>query len=357
MYTLIRKPFLFILFALLLIASCASGPSSEGGGKTASGAEPAWVKNPRTAFPENQYVSAVGFAENRENAEKNALQALIQIFGQSITGDTTVSSRYSQALKGGMIESSEDSAIDRSITTSVEMGTVVGAEIKDVWTEGPRSVYAVAVMEKMKAMMIYSDLIDKNNAAITRLTDIPLAERSTLDAYARYDMAVEIADTNAKFLNLLSVINPAMASSKRASVLSSDQFKIEKLRIAQTIPIAVTVDGDPSGRVKAAFTAAITAAGFKTGGNDSRYQLTAQYSVSEAALPNQTNKFARYAVDARLRDGLTNTELLPYSITGREGHLNYSEAEQRALRIAEQKIREDFGMKFSAFLSNMGSVK
>lgn len=355
MHTLKFRTAVAIPAILFLLLSCTSAPDTGPGGKRDSGgAAPAWVANPRTVFPENQFVSAVGTGTDRENAEKNALTALVQIFGQQVRGETTVSSRYAEAVQDGRIVLEDSSAIDRSITTSVAMGSVIGAEIKDVWNDAS-GFYAVAVMDKTKATMTYRDLVDQNDSTIRRLVEIPAAERSTLDAFARYDLAAEIADTNGTFINLLSVINPAMAAAKRDSFRTGDQFRLETLRIAQEIPIGVVVTGDDSGRVQAAFASAITAAGFKTGSVDSRYLLNVRYQVSPVELANQPNKFVRYVIDARLTDTVKNTTLLPYSVSGREGHTTQSEAEQRALRVAEAKVRDDFARQFGLFLSTIGS--
>jgi len=355
MYTLKIPVVVSLTASVFLLLSCASIPGGTSGGKrNPVSTAPAWVANPRTVFPENQFVSAVGTGSDRENAEKNALTALIQIFGQQIRGETTVSSRYAEAVQDGRIVLEDTSAIDRSITTSVNMGAVIGAEIKDVWNDG--SVYsAVAVMDKAKATMIYRDLVDQNDSTIRRLVEIPVAERSTLDAFARYDLAAEIADTNGTFINLLSVINPAIAATKRDSFRTGDQFRLETLRIAQEIPIGIVVAGDDSGRVQAAFASAITAAGFKAGTADSRYVLTVRYQILPVELINQPNKFVRYQIEARLTDTTKNTTLLPYTVSGREGHITLVEAEQRALRVSEEKVRDDFGRQFRLFLSTIGS--
>lgn len=344
------------VFAALCLVSCASAPAKSAGKDSKKG-EPAWVSNPRTVYAENQFVSAVGSGTDRDSAEKNALSALVAVFGQSVKGETTVSSRYSQALKSGkIVDASEDSSIDQAIQTSVDLETVVGAEIKDTWYDGSRYTYAVAVMDKMKATMLYANLLDTNEKTITGLIAVPQEERNTFDAYARYDLAAEIGDTNASFLNVLSVISPATADMKRSSVHpSGDEFRLECVKIAQAIPVAVTVAGDRDGRIKSAFSAALSAAGFKTGGNGSRYTLDGSVSLTEAALANQQNKFVRYLVDAKLTDTKTGNVLLPYSINGREGHATLTEAENRALRVAEQKIKDDYNRVFKGYLAQLSA--
>jgi len=339
------------ILAAVCLTACASAPKSANGKPAAAnGKEPAWVSNPRSVYAENQFVSAVGYGADRESAEKNALGALVAVFGQTVKGETTVSSRYSEAVRSGAVAITEDSDIDRAVKTSFDLETVVGAEVKDTWFDGSKTTYAVAVMDKMKATMLYSNLLETNEETIAKLVAIPAAEKNTLDAYARYDLAAAVGDTNGRFLNVLSVLNPAAAAAKRGSVTNGDTLRLEVLRIAQTIPIGVKVENDRDGRIKAAFSSVITGAGFKTGGADARYQMDASLALSDAVLPNNPNKFVRYLVDARLTDTQRGTVLLPYSVTGREGHASVPEAENRAIRAAEAKIREDYAREFSGYL-------
>lgn len=341
-------------FALAVsVAACASDPAvKDGSGKSPKTPEPAWVANPGAVYPEAKFVSATGYGPDRDTAAKTALGSLIAIFGQNVSGATTMSTRYAEAVKSGAIEVTEDFAMNRDVNSTFALDTVVGAEIKDTWDDG-KTYYAVAVLDKAKASITYANLIEKNEETIKKLTDIPPGERDTLDAYARYDLASAVADTNVKFLNLVSVINPAQAAAKRGTVSNGDSLRLECLRIAQNIPIGIVVEGDRDGRIAAAFAAVISDAGFKSGGKNSRYVLSATMALSPVELANQTNKFARYALDSKLTDTATGSVLLPYGSSAREGHATMSEAENRAFRTAEQKIKTDYPLALSGYLTQL----
>lgn len=347
-----------VLGALVLLAGCASSPQSAGGSKSPSKQKaPAWVENPRSVYPEAQFVSAVGYAKDRETAEKSAVSALIAVFGQNIKGETRISERYTEAVRSGAVTVTEDSELNRAMSSSVSMNSVIGAEIKDVWEDGAGTVYAVAVMDKLKASSTYSRLLETNEETIASLRNIRAEEADTLDAYARHDLAAAIADTNQQFLNVLSIVNPAMAAAKRASVSSGDDIRLECLRIAQTIPIAVTVTGDRDERIRSSFADVLSASGFKTGNSSSRYSLEVSLSLSEVALANNDNKFVRYVIDSKLTDSATAQVLLPWNVNGREGHTSVPEAENRAFRAAEKKIRSEFGGKFTGYLSQLAAKR
>ncbi|MDR2078698.1 MAG: hypothetical protein LBP74_03120, partial [Treponema sp.] len=128
------------------------------------------------------------------------------------------------------------------------------------------------------------------------------------------------------------------------------RFRLEGRDILQRIPIAVTVEGDAAGRVKNVFSQVIANRGFLSGGSGSRYSLEGKLLLEEVELPQNPNKFVRYTVSAALMDTENGSVLFPYSISGREGHVSRSEAENRALRAAENGIRESYDQALENYL-------
>lgn len=341
-----------LVLALAALTGCASSPAT-GTGKIDKNdpPKPAWVDNPREVYSDARYVAAVGYGPDRESAEKSALGALVAVFGQNVSGETVVTSQYTEAVREGRVLVTEDSTVQQAVTSSWEQDTIVGAEIKDTWFDGNRTTYAVAVMDKSRAMVLYAELIEANESSIQSLTAIPAAERNTLDAYARFDLAATIAEANAGFVNVLSVVSPGAAAARRSGLTMVEDMRLECRKIAEKIPITVQVENDREDRIRSAFSSVISGAGFKIAESGSRYTLQAVLRLSETELPKNPNKFARYQVESRLTDAQNATSVLPWTISGREGHATLPEAEHRAVRAAEKKIQTEFGAVFSDFLS------
>ncbi len=341
-----------LVLALAALTGCASSPAT-GTGKIDKNdpPKPVWVDNPREVYSDARYVAAVGYGPDRESAEKSALGALVAVFGQNVSGETVVTSQYTEAVREGRVLVTEDSAVQQAVTSSWEQDTIVGAEIKDTWFDGNRTTYAVAVMDKSRAMVLYAELIEANESSIQSLTAIPAAERNTFDAYARFDLAATIAEANAGFVNVLSVVSPGAAAARRSGLTMAEDMRLECRKIAEKIPITVQVENDREDRIRSAFSSVISGAGFKIAESGSRYTLQAVLRLSETELPKNPNKFARYQVESRLTDAQNATSVLPWTISGREGHATLPEAEHRAVRAAEKKIQTEFGAVFSDFLS------
>jgi hypothetical protein len=113
------------------------------------------------------------------------------------------------------------------------------------------------------------------------------------------------------------------------------------------------VNNDRSARIRGAFAQAISALGFRSGGNNARYVLNVTVAFTPADIPNQPYQFVRYVVDANLTDTVGNHILLPFNVNGREGRNTISEAENMAVTAAEKTIRDSYGETLSAYLSSL----
>jgi hypothetical protein len=301
-----------------------------------------------------QYVAAVGYGPGREAAEKDAFAALVAVFGQTVQADRQSVVRYSEALRQDVISSYiRDTEITNAVKTSAELDTLIGAEIRDYWYDGRDTHYAVAVLEKSEARSLYSELVNANRQIIRTLTRRAGEERDSLDGCARYLLAAKIAAGSRAFANILSVVGAGGAVLSTGELAQPEQFQMEALAIARRIPVEVRVDNDEAGRLQSAFAAVIGGKGFLSGGRDSRYTLEAALKLSPVDLPGQRNTFVRYELTANLLDRHTGNVLLPYHISGREGHLSLSEAENRAMAAMEQHIAGTWDAALSAYLDSL----
>jgi hypothetical protein len=295
----------------------------------------------------------VGFGRDREEAERNALGSLTAIFGRTVSGETRASYRYAEAVSEGLLE--ENREMESAVKTSFAMDSLIGAEIRDYWFDGLDTHYASALMDRLKCGILYNDLIESNQRIIEGLVALPRDRLNTLEAYSRYALAADIADANAVFINVLSVLSPASAAAGRALQPRGEEFRLAQVETARNIVIDVAVDQDRDGRVRAAVAAAFAAAGFGTG-SGGPYRMELSLLLSPVDLPGTSNQVVRYTVSGKLLETATGREIFPFTISGREGHLSQSEAENRALRVIEQKIRDDFGGEFTAYLAGLSAA-
>jgi hypothetical protein len=317
---------------------------------TRGGKEPLWVTDPYAAYPRNGYVAAVGFAPNRAEAEKKALAALTAIFGQSITADFSAVTAYSEAVSKGIISSSETTNTKDAISTRTSLDTLIGAEIGNVWDDARGTVYAIAYLDKAKAIAVYGNIVQTNLKNIENLTTMTATQKNTLDGYARYRLAALLARINAKDAGVLEQCGGPTASS--LNLPSADSINIEASNIIKGITVIVTVKGDSNNRIRDAFSKTLSAEGLRTRGNSPLYTLEVNIDMSEVKLSG-TNKFCRITVSAELIENSTDSVLLPFNFANREGHLTYEEAQSRAILQAEKYIGEKYPAVFKEYLDGL----
>ena len=331
-------------FVVLVFFACMT---TDAQGRNA----PDWVRDPYKKVDQQSNVAAVGTGNSRQTAEKDALGKLVAIFGQSIRVDERISTSYQEAFRSGAAASwTENTSVSSDIATSAGMDSLIGAEIGDTWDNG-KDYYAVAVLNKTKALQVYSNMIRSNQAMIENLVNMPAADKNSLDGFARYQFAAVIADVTITYGNLLSHIGaPALAQGLK----SGDEYRLEAQNIVKAIPVAVTVTNDKSGRIQGAFAKSLAELGFRSGGGNSRYALAVEVTVSPVDLPNSQNYiYARIELSANLTDTTLGAVLLPYNFNNREGHRSLSEAENRLFLTAEKKINEEYAKLLNNYLSQL----
>jgi hypothetical protein len=331
----------------------ASAPSaSQQAAVGAAGSKkPAWVDSVESVYRSSQYVAAVGFAGSREMAEKNAFANLAGFFGQSITADQTIKNTYSEAVKKGVTTGWTDNInIENIIKTSASLDTLAGADIREIWHDIKNNVYyAAAVMEKSKAAAIYTEMVIANQNLINNLINMTSAEKNTMYGFSRYQLAAATADINTAYTNVLKLLDALVLPG----LVKGDVYRLEAQNIAKAIPVGITVKNDKAGRIQGAFAKALSDVGFRSGGNNSRYLLNVNITVSPVDFPNTTNKFARIELSADLTDTVTKTVLIPYNFNGREGHATAAEAENRVFSAAERNIGEEYKNILFTYLSQL----
>jgi len=325
-------------------------PNSPPAQITQGGTQPRWVNDPYAIYARDRYFAAVGSAENRDEAQKKALAALVAIFGQSVRSDFTAVTMYTEAVYRGIVTVSEKTSVRDEVSTAAAMDTLIGAEIGNVWDNGRGTVYAAAFMEKAKTISIYSDLIVLNNHNIELLTTMSDTEKNTLDGYARYKLAALISTINSNYSNLISL---AGGSKSALNIRSANYFNLEASNIIKNITVAVNVNNDVSNRIQDAFASALTAEGLRTRGNNPLYTLEVRQDMSEVTFPNNSYIYCRFTVSANLVENATNAVLFPFNFTDREGHTTYANARANALTLIERTIAEKYPDALREYLASL----
>lgn len=313
---------------------------------------PEWVTNPAKVYPRETYLYYIGEGADRGKAEVNAVNGLAAVFGQSVASATASSKRMIQAKADGKVATASVSGFSQDVLRTVDSGNLIGVEIKEFYNDG-KTWYAAAVLDKSKATGIYREMIIKNAKAIKTLLEKSESDTNSIEGYCSYDFAADIAADNESYYQKLSVINSDEAESLKVNVPSSREISARKLEIAKNIPIAVLISGDKDGKLAADFREIISSEGFRTSLTaDVRYVLTGTASFEESKTTDGKTTRCRYSLESYILDSETNHQFAPFTASGRESHVSYEEAENRAMKSLEKKVKTDFKKSFSDYLKN-----
>jgi len=274
-------------------------------------AMPEWVSSPATVYPSDRYLQYVGYAAERNKAEVEALNGLAAIFGQSVKSDSLA-----------------------------QNGTT--------W-------YAIAVLDKTKTADIYTDMIRKNAKAINDLLQKAEIDTYSIEGYASYDFASDIVLENEGHIRKLSVIKPEAIKSLNVNVPSSKEIATRRLEIAKKIPICVLISGDEDGKIASVFSEVISSSGFR-GSLDSttaRYVLTGSLTFEESVSSDNKTRKCRYNLETYILDTENDHQVCPFNLSGRDSHVQYSEAKNRAMKSLAKKIKVDFKKTFAEYLKSL----
>lgn len=333
-----RKSSLFGLAALCmlvvcLLTSCASVVQTA----------PGWVLNPSDGYPESEYMTAVGYASNRQTAEENAKAELTKIIRQTVQSEVVATEYIGENhLSEKEIAWEKARSIDTYVRTTSEL-TVTGIVIQDVYitSETVPVYYALALIDRDDVGQIYKNRAIENETVINAKIAAANKEKGPISRFKIMQDAAMLATENQDNLDMLAVINKDMRKALKPAYGNAAAVEELARQALDEARVYIDVRGDDSGRVAAAFARRIQDAGFKTVEEYSVETAAITLSVDVSLSPldmESANKYVRYVLTGSLIENSTGKEMETYSTNGREAHVTEAEARARALRTLEQYV-------------------
>lgn len=305
---------------------------------------PGWVLNPSDGYPDSKYMTAVGYASNRQTAEANATAALTKIIRQTVQSETVATESVSEVLSEKEAAWAKARSIDTYVKTSSEL-TVTGIVIQDVYVTAEKvpTYYALALIDRDEVGQIYKRRALETETAINEKIAAAHSEKGPLSVYRILLDAASLARENQDNLDMLAVINSGLRKSVNPAYGSAAEVEELARQALDAARVYVNITGDETGRIEAAFAQRIQDAGLKTvdAASADTAALTLSANVSLEPLDMESsNKYIRYVLTGSLAENATGKEMETYGTNGREAHVTESEARARALRTLEQYVNK-----------------
>lgn len=330
----------FLLISLIFIASLASAKT------------PQWVKNPSKVYPSKDFFTAVGSGKNQQQAELAAVENLAAIFGRSVRSSAKTSSRMQQAQKDGTVSVGKNSDFSQSITQKVAVEDLIGIELKEYYADEKKH-YALAVMDKKETEKILVASIRANDAKVEKLVCAKPSDLYSLETYARYDYAREIASLDEKMLSKLEVINSDTAKGLK-NIYSSASVRSQMLDIAKMIPIYLNIEGDLDGQIKQYVSEMFSQFGFRVSDmKEERYGFTGTADFVQRIPDDKKTVQCLYSFKGQLKDVNFLETMWAVSFEGRESSTEEKGLSRRISKALASKVSGEVFSSFEGFLSSL----
>jgi hypothetical protein len=324
-----RIALVFSLLALFLTA-CAG-----------SATMPDWVHGPKAkAYPDDQFMIGVGQGDSRAIAEDRAYAALARIFKVDVTSQSKDWESYVNMERTGNVRNERRLMVETLTKVSTDK-LLENAKIADTWQDPRTQTYsALAVLHRSSTRALLSSRIAELDDTIDR--DLKTSQETTIKLLKLRGLhrAARNLLVRDSFNQDLRVVAGSPISTQ-VSIAAVSQ-ELEKF-LRENLTVTVDVRGDQADSVRQAIIETLLREGLPVStvapGDPKAPDLaiSGETRLWPVDLPDPKFRYVRWCADfvmlssdSRIVGGVARS--------GREGHLTYREASNRALRSLQEEV-------------------
>jgi hypothetical protein len=339
-----------VFLCLLMVFASTACTWFTGKGK------PGWVDSRSAEYPLTQYLTGVGQADTRSNAEDQAYAAVARIFKAKVAAQAKDWESYLVVENHGVSNAERRLTIDNVTKVSTEK-VLENVRIADVWYDADsRSYYALGVMNRSQAETALMEKVSTLDRAIeadvveSRQTTDKLAKVRALRRAGRNLVLREVYNTDLRVIRLSGQGAP---SAYQVNELSGE---LEQF-LATNLVLAVQVSGDHAEPVGRALEEGLIREGLHVTTKTEREEAgfpelivrgTVRLFPIEVRDPNF--KYVRWCSDFEVVEPGTQRVVGATAHGGREGHLTEREATAKTLRVMQQELSTDVAKAIAAHI-------
>ena len=336
------------LFLWLMVSTSTACTWFTGKGK------PGWVDGRSAEYPLTQYLTGVGQADTRSNAEDQAYAAVARIFKAEVAAQAKDWESYLVVENRGASNAERRLTIDNVTKVSTDK-VLENVRIADVWYDSDsRLYYALGVMNRSQAEATLMEKVSALDRAIeadvaeSRQTTDKLAKVRALRRAGRNLVLREVYNTDLRVIRLSGHGTP---SAYQVNGLSGE---LEQF-LATNLVLAVQVSGDHAEPMGRALEEGLIREGLHVTTKTEREEAgspelivrgTVRLFPIEVRDPNF--KYVRWCSDFEVVEPGTRRVVGAMAHGGREGHLTEREATAKTLRVMQQELSTDVAKAIAA---------
>jgi hypothetical protein len=340
-----------VFLCLLMVSTLTACTWFTGKGK------PVWVDGRSAEYPSTQYLTGVGQADTRSNAEDQAYAAVARIFKAEVAAQAKDWESYLVVENRGVTNAERRLTIDNVTKVSTDK-VLENVRIADVWYDSDsRLYYALGVMNRSQAETALMEKISVLDRAIA--ADIAESRQATdklakVRALRRAGRNLVLREAYNTDLRVIRVSGKGTSSVYQVNELSGE---LEQF-LATNLVLEVQVSGDQAEPVERALTEGLIREGLRVtttktergeaGSPELIVRGTVRLFPIEVRDPNF--KYVRWCSDFEIVEPETRRVVGATAHGGREGHLTEREAMAKTLRVMQHELSSDVAKSIAAHI-------
>lgn len=325
-----------LVISLIVISSFFSCETNSGFAKKKV---PEWVLKNEHEYSKNN-LCAVGIARTLDEANSVAISNIGKIINQKIESETTFVNSESLS-KTGSAETS--SSINQIIKTSALVDSLVGVEIAENWKDKDNNYYSLAILDKTKTYLYYSEKINQNEKEIKEACNLVSSDEDKFLIYGKLQNAKKLSQDNATYLDIIYAVNKASYTVTAKSVTTVAKIENILNNFSKTVSVKI-FDDETNPRIQNFFYDYFSGKGFSVNSQNPDYIL--DYDINIENTNSDLLFYARYAFNANLKSIKSDSVIYSFSTSERIAHKSYEEANQKAIVSLEKKLIKLFDTDF-----------
>ncbi|MFZ1746367.1 MAG: LPP20 family lipoprotein [Nitrospirales bacterium] len=307
---------------------------------------PEWIMSPHQSYPAERYLTGIGEAESREQAEKRAYAAVARVFSAQVNTQSMDHETYSIQESGGGSQTRRELQLDQrtQVTTSKALENV---QILDLWYQpSTRHFWALAGLDRQQAEKAILERLQEGDTKIENMIHQGRTHPQKIQRIRGYKEAmILLADRD--------VLNTDLRVIRNSGDSLPPSYRIPQIQrefmdfVAQNLVISVAIEGEYHEDIERAILEGLKQEGLLGRPADSKSSEVADLAIVGEGqfwtvnLPDPLFKYVRWCGDIDIYENPSHRLIGVISETGREGHVTEKEARIRASKVMQEVISKE----------------
>ena len=255
--------------------------------KVETGAKPAWINGGSSEFPSYKYLTAVGFAKTRKQAEENARMEMSQIFNTKIKASRDSIKHAHAVRQGGKVKLSE---MEFNAETNIHNETesiFAGLELARYWKNDKGTIYVLALIDKTKVTPPLKEKVSKMDNIIEKLVNEAKNSQDKLLRITKLNKALKKAVLR-EYYNAQIAIMSAHGQTMKTEYDVDTIAHMLDLQL-ENLSVAVSISGAGNKTIKYAIIKTLGDLGIKVNADSPKAKLDEFEDFNEDNSAKQSN--------------------------------------------------------------------